>query len=128
MVTGRIVVGVDGSEPSLKALEWAARQAELTGGTLEAVIGWEYPATGWSGITPAPAPALPPEYDPEDIARRTLDEAVTATLGDAAAVFVGRRAVHGHAAQALLESARAPPSWWSATAAAAASRRRSSAR
>ena len=39
----RIVVGVDGSAASVDALRWAARQAELTGGTLEAVIGWTYP-------------------------------------------------------------------------------------
>ncbi|GAB2579598.1 hypothetical protein GCM10027168_10580 [Streptomyces capparidis] len=32
---GRIVVGVDGSEPSTRALRWALRQAELTGGVVD---------------------------------------------------------------------------------------------
>ncbi|MQA82893.1 MAG: universal stress protein [Streptosporangiales bacterium] len=45
----RIVVGVDGSEPSKEALRWAARQAELVGGSLDAVVAWEYPPSyyGW---------------------------------------------------------------------------------
>jgi nucleotide-binding universal stress UspA family protein len=33
----RIVVGVDGSEPSLEALAWAAREARLRGARLEVV-------------------------------------------------------------------------------------------
>jgi nucleotide-binding universal stress UspA family protein len=109
MAAGRIVVGVDGSEPSLKALRWAARQAELTGDALEAVIGWEYPPTGWGGPAPGLAPAppvLPSGYDPEDTARRTLDEALTGTLGAASADAVDRRVLPGHAAQVLLERAR----------------------
>jgi nucleotide-binding universal stress UspA family protein len=34
----RIVVGVDGSASSLAALRWAVHQAELTGGTVNAVV------------------------------------------------------------------------------------------
>lgn len=47
--TRRIVVGVDGSEPSKDALRWAVRQAALTGATVQAMIVWEYPASyfGW---------------------------------------------------------------------------------
>ena len=41
----RIVVGVDGSPASVDALRWAARQAELTGAAVEAVISWDYPST-----------------------------------------------------------------------------------
>ncbi len=36
----RIVVGVDGSEPSLAALRWAIRQAKLTGACVDAVAVW----------------------------------------------------------------------------------------
>jgi nucleotide-binding universal stress UspA family protein len=43
-----IVVGVDGSEPSKRALRWAARQAALTSADLAAVIAWEPPDVfGW---------------------------------------------------------------------------------
>ena len=45
----RIVVGVDGSASSLSALEWAARQAELTGCALEVLTTWAPPtAFMWS--------------------------------------------------------------------------------
>ncbi|MFF8831928.1 universal stress protein [Streptomyces sp. NPDC015131] len=108
MAAGRIVVGVDGSEPSLRALRWAARQAGLTGDALEAVMAWEYPPTGWAGpapgLSPAP-PVLPPETDPEEAARDTLDAAVTAALGASAAASVDRRTVAGPAARTLLERA-----------------------
>ncbi|WP_161790189.1 universal stress protein, partial [Streptacidiphilus carbonis] len=47
----RIVVGVDGSDSSKQALRWALRQAELTGGVLEAVTAWDLPqfygSLGW---------------------------------------------------------------------------------
>ena len=41
----RIVAGVDGSPASVEALRWAARQADLTGAAVEAVISWDYPST-----------------------------------------------------------------------------------
>jgi len=39
----RIVVGVDGSASSRTALRWAVRQANLTNGTVDAVMAWEIP-------------------------------------------------------------------------------------
>ena len=39
----RIVVGVDGSASSRTALRWAVRQANLTNGTVDAVLAWEIP-------------------------------------------------------------------------------------
>ena len=42
---GRIVVGVDGSGASRDALRWAARQAQLTGASLEAVMSWDIAAS-----------------------------------------------------------------------------------
>ena len=38
-----IVVGVDGSAESLKAVAWGAAQARATGGTLELLTTWAYP-------------------------------------------------------------------------------------
>src|SRR5579859_1701576 len=52
----RIVAGVDGSPSSISALRWATRQAELTGGTVDAVIAWEFPmaagSVGWAPVSP----------------------------------------------------------------------------
>ena len=42
-VVKRVVVGVDGSEPSLRALRWAARDAELTGAVLDVITVWTFP-------------------------------------------------------------------------------------
>ncbi|MFF7192881.1 universal stress protein [Streptomyces sp. NPDC008079] len=97
---GRIVVGVDGSEPSLKALRWAARQAALTGAALEAVIAWEMPsAYGWAGL-----PGLPDDVDLEANADQILARAVEAALTPEQATTVTRRTVLGNPAQAILDS------------------------
>ncbi|MCQ6552286.1 universal stress protein [Streptomyces sp. C10-9-1] len=98
---GRIVVGVDGSEPSVKALRWAVRQAGLSGETLEAVISWEYPAAGWAAMVPS----LPPDFDPEQMASKILDDTLERTLGAEAAASVQRTVVVGNPAQALMERA-----------------------
>ncbi|MEE1775067.1 universal stress protein, partial [Streptomyces sp. JV181] len=44
--SSRIVVGVDGSEPSKAALRWAVEQARVDGGAVDAVLAWESP-TSW---------------------------------------------------------------------------------
>ncbi|MEW2630359.1 universal stress protein [Streptomyces sp. NPDC048389] len=95
---GRIVVGVDGSEPSIRALRWAARQAGLTGDSLEAVISWEYPAAGWATLVAA----VPADFDPQKVAARVLDETLEQTLGDEAAA-VARTVLIGNPAQALMD-------------------------
>ncbi|MEW1698109.1 universal stress protein [Streptomyces sp. NPDC091278] len=100
-MAGRIVVGVDGSAPSLKALRWAARQAALTGDTLQTVIGWEYPAS-WATLVPG----VPAEFDPERLARQILDESLSSTLTPEQAAPVVRTVVGGNATQALLDAAR----------------------
>ncbi|MFE3124667.1 universal stress protein, partial [Streptomyces hydrogenans] len=100
MAGGRIVVGVDGSEPSLKALKWAAAQAALTGDTLHAVISWEYPAS-WATLMPG----VPPEFDPERLAKQILDQSLDEALTPAEAAAVTRTVVGGNAAQALIDQA-----------------------
>ncbi|MEV6259468.1 universal stress protein [Streptomyces sp. NPDC051784] len=96
---GRIVVGVDGSDPSLKALHWAVRQAELTGDTVEAVNSWEYPATSWASMMPG----MPEDFDPQAVATVALTEALEEALGAAGAAAVDKIVVIGNPAQALLD-------------------------
>jgi nucleotide-binding universal stress UspA family protein len=45
MTTYRVVVGVDGSEGSLRALEWAVRQVRERGGSVQAVMAYEWPGS-----------------------------------------------------------------------------------
>jgi nucleotide-binding universal stress UspA family protein len=42
MDTYRIVVGVDGSPEGDRALQWAVREADRRGGTVQAVIAWAF--------------------------------------------------------------------------------------
>ncbi|MEE4544664.1 universal stress protein [Streptomyces sp. V4-01] len=95
----RIVVGVDGSEPSLEALRWAGRQATLTGATLEAVMAWEAPgAYGWAGL-----PGRPQDFDLEEPATQALNDALVAALPAEQVGTVSQVVVMGHPAQALLD-------------------------
>ena len=97
----RIVVGVDGSEPSKAALRWAVRQAELTGDAIVPVIAWEFPRnwTGWS-----PPGELP--FDWEDAARKILTETIDGAIGSDHPVEVRTRVVQGHPAGVLLDEAK----------------------
>ncbi|GAA4990583.1 universal stress protein [Kitasatospora paranensis] len=94
----RIVVGVDGSPSSNAALRWAARQAGLSGASLDAVIAWEYPVTyGWSGT------ALDGDF--AGLAGKVLAAAVITELGRQPEVGVRERVLGGNAAEVLLEAA-----------------------
>jgi nucleotide-binding universal stress UspA family protein len=98
--SGRIVVGIDGSSSSTKALEWAARQSELTGATLEVVTSWEWPNTYGAPL------AVPDGYDPAVDAQDVLDDALAPTLEAHPGLRVRSVVVRGHPAPALVEASR----------------------
>jgi Universal stress protein family len=54
MIPDRIVVGVDGSEPSKDALRWARFMADATGSAIDAVAVWHvapvWEGAGWTAI------------------------------------------------------------------------------
>jgi len=99
----RIVVGVDGSPVSRAALKWAVRQAELTGGTVEAVVAWHYPAMV-GGYAWAPVSVLD-NTDFSEIAAKALNDAVAETVDPASKVRVSTSVQEGNAAQVLLDAA-----------------------
>ncbi|MFH8336609.1 universal stress protein [Streptomyces sp. AM6-12] len=100
----RVVVGVDGSEGSKQALNWAVRQAELTGGWVEAVIAWDVPqfhgALGW----------MPPSSSDEAALEARAQSEVTSVVEEAVAahpaVQVSTVARYGTPASVLLEASR----------------------
>ena len=96
-VSPRIVVGIDGSSDSLAALEWAARQAELTSSTLEVVTTWEWPNSYGVPFT------LPAEYDPDADARRVLEDAVAPVHVAHPSVSIRASAVKGPPASTLVD-------------------------
>jgi len=99
----RIVAGVDGSSPSIAALRWAAHQAELTGGTIDAVIAWEFPLVA-SGFGWAPNKAFD-DTGCRELADKTLNTAVT-EAGLPAGITVNQIVLEGNPAQVLLDAAK----------------------
>lgn len=97
---GRIVVGVDGSEESKDALAWAARQAELTGATLQAVMTWNIPTAAYTAFGPVLT-----DYDFGAQADRTLHDTLREVLGEHPGLQVSTEVVESHPAPKLLEAA-----------------------
>ena len=96
----RIVVGVDGSASSLAALRWAVHQAELTGGTVDAVVAWQMPAT-MTGFGFAPV-AVADGSEMEQTAQRILDQMVSKVARPEGGPAMRRLAVQGFPAPVLL--------------------------
>jgi nucleotide-binding universal stress UspA family protein len=97
---GVIVVGVDGSEPSKQALQWAARQAKLTGFSLRAVMSWDLPAAAFLSAIPQPT-------NFEADARIALARAVDEALGYSDPVWVTQIVRQGRAQAVLVEESNA---------------------
>ncbi len=99
----RIVAGVDGSAPAQAGLRWAIRQAELTGGSVDAVIAWEYPAAyGGYGMAPV---GVADDMDFASCAAKTLAEKVAAAAGPDCPVRVRAQVTEGNPARVLLSAA-----------------------
>lgn len=70
---GRIVVGVDGSEPSKKALRWAARIGTAIGAPITAVMTWT--------VSPVYGDTyFPDNWDPKGDAAQVLTDTVDAAF------------------------------------------------
>jgi nucleotide-binding universal stress UspA family protein len=92
----RVVVGVDGSQPSREALRWARTLAGCTGAVVEAVTVWTYPAAaGWGMLG---------DWDPEENAREVLEEALDAAYGNDRPPKLTTRVEQGPAAKSLLDA------------------------
>jgi nucleotide-binding universal stress UspA family protein len=97
---GRIVVGVDGSRSSNDALAWAARQAELTGSTLELITAWEWPMTYGAPIV------FPADYDPAAPAQAVLDAAAATVAAGHPGLDVHPSVEEGHPALVLVSASQ----------------------
>ena len=100
---GRIVVGVDGSEHSIRALRWALEEASFRKARLQAVTVWHNTYTGDTGFGGF-APVDPAQL--EEGARRGLEDALAQVSADASSCPVEPVVVEGGAAQALLATAK----------------------
>lgn len=92
----RIVVGVDGSPASVDALQWAVRQASLTGSTVEALTSWHFPAQYGNEF-------LGEQVDWREVAE-TIVSNTLALLSPEESEHVSSRVAEGHPAQVLTEA------------------------
>ena len=99
--TGRIVVGVDGSDTAVRALEWALEEGRLHGPSVEVVHAWSVP---YGPVAPSVSFAF--DSTPLEVAaRRTLDDAVDSIdTGGLSAPLTWTVAI-GSSSGALLEAA-----------------------
>jgi nucleotide-binding universal stress UspA family protein len=99
----RIVVGVDGSPSSRTALRWAVRQANLTNGTIDAVIAWEIPIVLQSyNMGPI---YVDQDGGFEEDAKKTVEAVISEEVEPADSQRVRRLVINGHPAQVLLDVA-----------------------
>lgn len=97
---GRVVVGIDGSAPSLDALRWAADEARHRSAVLRVVLAWSF-------LDQPAAPGGDRPFDPsfdQAAAEAVLDEILDAEPAILDGLEVERRAVCDLPARALLDS------------------------
>jgi len=89
-----VVVGVDGSEGSQRALRWAAEYARMSGAPLRAVMAWDLPTNY----------GMPANYDDVDFTKEAEAklEQTLAAVGDLGAVQ--QRVEQGHPAAVLVSA------------------------
>ncbi|HET6793408.1 MAG TPA: universal stress protein [Acidimicrobiales bacterium] len=94
-----IVVGVDGSKGSRRAMAWVLEEARARDAVVRAVLVWDDPYTV---IGPAP-PVSAMGDDGVDRLHTTLADVVEAALGDSpgSAVKIDQRVVSGHPVKVL---------------------------
>jgi nucleotide-binding universal stress UspA family protein len=121
-----VVVGVDGSEGSAKALAWAVEEARMRGAILRIVHAWHFPRLSDAAYVQASTPSEPsglPSDDtayeefrsdvigrsggePGDAESAVVVSQITAVLGPSPDVPLERYVKQGRATQVILEAAR----------------------
>lgn len=95
--THRIVVGVDGSDPSIDALRWGAKLAATLSVGVEAVTSWAWPSTyGMGGVLEI--------WSPEADAKTNQDDAISKAFPGSEPAGLLRTVREGHAARVLLDA------------------------
>lgn len=95
----RIVVGVDGSSPSERALEWAAAEAARSGAVVHVVSAWTFPmAIGYAFTTTV--------HDVHQAAQDVVDRAVARVAEFAPGVAVSGETTEQLPGPALVAAAK----------------------
>ncbi len=100
-----IVVGVDGSPNSERALDWAMRQAAAVQAPLTVIAVHEVPKSYWGGI-PVVGPADEPALEKLRQAAEEMTQRAASRLGDAGPVPVKVQAVNGFVVKELVDASQ----------------------
>ncbi|HEY7708178.1 MAG TPA: universal stress protein [Gaiellaceae bacterium] len=104
-MSGRIVVGVDGSEGARSALEWALAEARVRDAAVDVVYAWHAPAQMLPGPYVVPGAQSADDVDrAREEAEHLLDRQLQSV--DAEGLTVERITPMAPAAQSLLDVAR----------------------
>jgi nucleotide-binding universal stress UspA family protein len=99
---GRIVVGVDGSQGSRAALEWAIQEAQMRESSVHILVVWQYPhttsASAW-GLGMDPSPDVQEAVAAASAAAASRLGLKASAQGDVATTW---EAIEGNPAHALL--------------------------
>ncbi len=90
-----VVVGVDGSEESARALRWAAEYVQRVGGLVHAITVWHQPVQFGYRLPTSDA-------ELEQRARESLDGIVSSVKSEFPAVEVKSRLLRGHVVDELV--------------------------
>ncbi|MDO8389753.1 MAG: universal stress protein [Actinomycetota bacterium] len=95
----KILVGVDGSENSLRALRWALAEARVRGDAVELLHTWHFPyMADPTGMVPYPTTAL------EESGEAILAEALKAVEADTHGITITTCVVQGAGSAPLIEA------------------------
>jgi len=94
----RVVVGVDGSDPSKLALRWAARIAAAEDAHIDAVMAWQMPTLAYASIGPI--------VDMQNAMEEALRHAVDDVFGEQRPSGMQLRTIQGGGAPVLLDASR----------------------
>jgi nucleotide-binding universal stress UspA family protein len=97
----KILVGIDGSENSLRALRWALAEARVRGDAVELVHSWHFPyVADPSGMVPYPGVAL------EECGTAIIADALRAVADETHGVTITTRVEQGAGAAPLIDASR----------------------
>jgi nucleotide-binding universal stress UspA family protein len=94
----RVVVGVDGSDPSKLALRWGARMAAAESARLDVVMAWQLPALAYGSIGPF--------VDMQESMEASLAEIVDDVFGELRPDGLQLSVLQGGGAPVLLEACK----------------------
>jgi nucleotide-binding universal stress UspA family protein len=96
----RIVVGLDGSPSSIRALRWAAHYASMTGQTVEVIVVWDW-YRAFGGYT-----LILAGLDPKGDATRVLKKALKQIKSEWPDVSMTSQVVEGHPSPILADASK----------------------